>query len=91
MTQNVLDDPDVVRPMPRSPEVADRIVVAHAPDHIFRWIIPVTERPKSEEAPRQEQLEPDDDQIPKSELQQLVDRETLPGLSVLDGDNVDVV
>lgn len=50
------DDPEVVAPVPAPPEAAARVVVGHAPDHIFRRIDPVHERPETEEPPRDEQL-----------------------------------
>ena len=53
---DVAHDPEVVRAVPRAPEAEWRVVVRHAPHHVFWGIEPVCERPEAEEAPWYEEL-----------------------------------
>lgn len=60
---NIPDGPTIIRSMPSAPEADCRIVVAHATQHILRRVHSVEETPQPEEAPWDEELEPDDVQV----------------------------
>ena len=49
--------------MPGTPESKSRVVVGHTADHVFRRVDAVDEGPEAEEAPGEEEFEPDDVQV----------------------------
>ena len=78
--------------MPAAPELHDAVVVAHAAHHVFRRVDAVQQRPEAEEAPWNEQFEPDVLEVEEPEHTELRGRVLCPvGLGVEDGDHVRVV
>lgn len=60
---DVADDPAVVGAVPAAPEGQRAVVVRHAADHVLGWVDAVQQAPQAEEAPGEEQLEPDDVEV----------------------------
>ena len=56
---DVAHGPAVEAAMPAAPEGEDRVVVRRAADHVFGRVDAVEQRPEAEEAPGEEELEPD--------------------------------
>ena len=89
---DVAHDPAVEAPVPAAPEGERGIIIGHATHHVFRRIDAVDEGPKAEEAPREQQLQPDDVQIEVADHAELEGRVDFPcGLGFGDGDGVDEV
>ena len=83
-------DPPIEASMPATPEGDHGEVVRHAADHVLRRVDLVHQRPEPEEAPGQEQLQPDDVQVEVAEHAELVRGVDLPGgLRLADGNRVD--
>lgn len=84
--------PPVERAVPRAPEGERGVVVRRAADHVLGRIDAVDERPESEEAPRDEQFEPDVVQVEVAQHAELERRVCGPVRGGLgDGHDVDVV
>lgn len=60
---DVAQQPAVVAAVPAAPEGQGAVVVADAAQHVLRGVDAVGQAPEAEEAPGQEQLEPDDVQV----------------------------
>ena len=71
---DVAHDPSVVAAVPGAPERQRRVIVAHAAHDVLGGIDAVDERPEPEEAPGDEQLEPDDVQVEVAEHAQFEGR-----------------
>lgn len=85
-------DPAVEGAVPGTPEGKCGVVIRHAARHVLRWIDAVDQRPKAEEAPRDEELQPDDVEIEvghHAELRRSVEGPVRGGFG--DGHDVDVV
>ena len=52
--------PEVERRMPASPELVQRIVIRHAPQHVLRWIHSIQHGPETEETPNYHEFQPHD-------------------------------
>lgn len=78
--------------MPAAPESEGGVVVRHAADHILGGVDAVEERPEAEEAPGDEEFEPDDMEVEIAQHAELEGGIGLPiGLGFEDSDGVDVV
>lgn len=89
---DVAHDPAVEGAVPAAPEGEGGVVVAHAADHVLGRVGAVEQGPQPEEAPRQQQLQPDDVQIEVAEHAELEGRVERPGgLRFGDRDGVDEV
>jgi len=64
---NVAQDPAVEAAVPGAPEGQGRVVVAHAADHVLGRVDAVEQAPEAEEAPGDQQLEPDVVQVEVAE------------------------
>ena len=88
----IADDPAVEGAVPGAPEGEGGVVVGYAAGHVFRRVDTVYQRAETEEAPGDEQFQPDDMQVEVGHHAEL-------GGSILgpvrgsfgDGHNVDVV
>lgn len=49
--EDLPDDPEIITPMPTSPEAECGVVVCHTTDHILWWVNAVQKGPESEEPP----------------------------------------
>jgi len=78
--------------MPAAPEGEGRVVIRHAAHHVFGRVDPVQESPEAEEAPGEEEFEPDEVEVEVSKHAELERGISFPiGLSFEDSDGVDVV
>ena len=68
---DVADDPAVVGAVPAAPEGKGRVVVRHAADHVLWWVDAVHKGPETEEAPGDEELEPDDVEVEEGQHAEL--------------------
>lgn len=90
--EQVPQRPLVEAPMPAAPEVRDAVVVRHAADHVLGGVDAVEQRPEAEEAPRQQELQPDVLEVEEAEHGELARRVGRPGRPrVEDGHHVEVV
>ena len=90
--ENVAHRPAIEAAMPAAPEREGRVVVAHAADHVLRGVDAVAEGPETEEAPGDEQLQPDDVEVEVGEHGELEGRVRAPvRVGFGDGDGVDEV
>lgn len=64
--------------MPTAPEGKRGIIIGHTPHHVLWRVDRIAQSPKAEEAPRKEELEPDDVQIEVSEHAELERGESSP-------------
>lgn len=71
---NVSHNPSVEGAVPATPEGQGRIVVAHTPHHIFWRVHAVHQTPEPEEAPGDQQFQPDNVQVEVREHGQLKGR-----------------
>ena len=60
---DVAGDPAVKGAVPGAPEGEGRVVVRHAAEHVLGRVDVVDQRPEAEEAPGDQQLQPDDVQV----------------------------
>lgn len=88
---HVADDPHVIALMPRTPESQCRVVVGHTPDHVLGRLDPVGHGPQAEEPPDDHELEPDQDQVEKTDHADLQDRVVVPCFGLADRYHVHVV
>jgi len=78
--------------VPAAPERERGVVVADAADHVLWRVDAVEERPQAEEAPGEQQFEPDDVQVEVAQHAELEGRVGAPdGVGFADGDGVEVV
>ena len=67
----VAQTPLVEGAVPATPELHDGVVVAHAADHVLWRIDAVEQSPQAEEAPRDQQLQPDVFQVEEAQHAEL--------------------
>lgn len=78
--------------VPAAPELHNAVVIAHAAHHVLGRVDAVEEGPEAEEAPRDQQFEPDVFEVEEAEHAELRGGVGGPGgLRVEDGDHVHVV
>lgn len=74
----IADGPAVEGAVPAAPEGEGGVVVGHAPDHVLGRVDAVGEGPEAEEAPGEEELEPDDVEVEVAEHGELEGRVQVP-------------
>jgi hypothetical protein len=88
---DIANNPQIITLVPTPPESQGRIIVGHTADHVLGSLDTVKESPKTEEAPDDEEFEPDEDQIEKDNHGDLQDGVVVPGLRLADCHHVHVV
>lgn len=83
--------PEVVTLVPAAPESQGRVVVGHTSQHVLGGLNAIQQCPKSEEAPDNHQLEPNQNQVEESNHADLKNGVVVPGLTFADRYHMHVV
>ena len=89
---NISNNPAIETTMPTTPEGSDTVIIAHTTDHVFGGIDTIEEGPEAEEAPGEEEFQPDVLEVVVAEASEF--RGGVGGpvwLGFEDGDHVEVM